>query len=103
MSLSGLFTTDKPDPKKYTILMSHQPRDFDIAAKAGVDLMLSGHTHGGQFFPINLFTPLIYRWGKGMYKLNGSTLYTTTCVGTWGPPIRLGSNSELVVFDLKAN
>ena len=61
MSLSGLFTTVKPNTKKYTILMSHQPRDFDIAANAGVDLMLSGHTHGGQFFPMILFTPLMYR------------------------------------------
>jgi predicted MPP superfamily phosphohydrolase len=103
MSLAGLFNSVKPDPKKYSILMSHQPRDFDLAANAGVDLMLSGHTHGGQFFPMILFTPLMYRWGKGLYKLNGSTLYTTTGVGTWGPPIRLGSNSELVVFDLKTN
>jgi predicted MPP superfamily phosphohydrolase len=102
MSLSGLFTTVKPDPKKYTLLMSHQPRDFDLAANSSVDLMLSGHTHGGQFFPMILFTPLMYKWGKGLYKLNGSTLYTSTGVGTWGPPIRLGSNSELVVFDLKA-
>ncbi|WP_455392194.1 metallophosphoesterase [[Eubacterium] cellulosolvens] len=102
MSLSGLFTTEKPDPNKYTILMSHQPRDFDIAANAGVDLMLSGHTHGGQFFPMILFTPLMYKWGKGLYKLNGSTLYTTTGVGTWGPPIRLGSNGELVLIELKA-
>ncbi len=102
MSLLGLFTTVKPESKKYTILMSHQPRDFDLAANAGVDLMLSGHTHGGQFFPMILFTPLMYKWGKGLYKLNGSTLYTTTGVGTWGPPIRLGSNSELVLIELKA-
>jgi len=101
MSLSALFKSVKPDQKKFTILMSHQPRDFDIAAKAGVDLMLSGHTHGGQFFPMIFFTPLMYKWGKGLYKLNGSTLYTTTGVGTWGPPIRLGSNSELVLIDLK--
>jgi predicted MPP superfamily phosphohydrolase len=102
-NLTNLLNNHKPDPKKYTILMSHQPKDFDIAAEAGVDLMLSGHTHGGQFFPMIFFTPLIYKWGKGLYKLNGSTLYTTTGVGTWGPPIRLGSNSEFVVFDLKAN
>jgi predicted MPP superfamily phosphohydrolase len=100
-NLTNLLMTYKPDPKKYTILMSHQPRDFDIASKAGVDLMLSGHTHGGQFFPMILFTPLMYEWNKGLYKLNSSTLYTTTGVGTWGPPIRLGTNSEFVLIELK--
>ena len=68
MVLSYLLKTVEPNPKKYTILMSHQPKDFDIAAKTGVDLMLSGHTHGGQFFPMILFTPLMYKWGKGLYK-----------------------------------
>lgn len=92
----------RPDPKRYTILMSHQPRGFEVAAEKGVDLMLSGHTHGGQLFPMTCLIRLVYRQGKGLYRSKGSVLYTTTGTGTWGPPIRLGTNSEVVLFKLKA-
>lgn len=101
--LSHTLERARPDPNMYTILMSHQPRDFETAAENGVDLMLSGHTHGGQFFPFTILTGMVYRQGKGLHRSNGSTLYTTTGTGTWGPPIRLGSNNEIVLIKLKTN
>jgi uncharacterized protein len=81
----------------FTILMSHRPEAFDFAAKQGVKLTLSGHTHGGQigFAGRSVFEPMLsykYLWGKYFHE-NGSQLYTTAGVGHWFP-FRLGCPSE---------
>ena len=78
------------------ILLDHQPQNLEEPQKAGIDLQFSGHTHRGQFFPNNYITGRIFEvdWGyleKGPFKVIVSSGY-----GTWGPPIRLGSRSELV-------
>ncbi len=85
--------TDKQYPK---ILMDHTPFGLNEAENNGIDLQLSGHTHNGQLFPANLITKMIYEvsWG---YLRKGNTQYYVTCgVGTWGPPVRTGSKTEIV-------
>jgi predicted MPP superfamily phosphohydrolase len=82
-----------------SILLVHNPNHLPVAAEAGVSLQLSGHTHRGQFFP---FTGIVSRiYGKYAYGLNrfGDLLVYTSCgAGTWGPPMRLGSNPEIVLI-----
>ncbi|MDD5458932.1 MAG: metallophosphoesterase [Phycisphaerae bacterium] len=88
-------------PDKYSILLYHRPRGLEDAAKAGINLMLSGHTHNGQIFPFNFIVGTQFKYIKGLYKNDGCTLYVTTGTGTWGPKMRLGSKNEIAVIDLK--
>ena len=90
----------RPTGDKYSILMSHGPPAFDTARKAGFDLTVSGHTHGGQFWPFTMFGRLFVRYRVGLYKRDGKHLFVTSGTGTWGPPIRLGVNSEIAVIDI---
>ncbi|MFS0635297.1 metallophosphoesterase [Mesobacillus foraminis] len=89
------------DHSKPVIMMDHQPYDLDIAEKNGVDLLLSGHTHRGQLSPAHLITDRIYEndWGY-LQKKNLHSLVSSG-FGTWGPPLRLGSRSEVMVINLK--
>ena len=89
-----------PSGGKYSILMSHGPPAFDAARKAGFDLTVSGHTHGGQFWPFTAFGRIFVKYRAGLYEREGKRLFVTTGTGTWGPPLRLGANSELVVMDI---
>lgn len=84
-----------------TILLHHLPTEWDTARKRGVDLQLSGHTHGGQFYPFNLIVRWMFPYFSGLYENSGSYLYVSEGTGTWGPPMRLGSSNEIVVFKLK--
>jgi predicted MPP superfamily phosphohydrolase len=86
------------DPSKYTILMFHRPQGLYDARDKGVDLMLTGHTHAGQFYPFNLMVRAIWRKVKGLYDLGGMHLYAGSGVGTWGPPIRVGTSSEIALI-----
>jgi hypothetical protein len=89
-----------PSGKKYSILLSHGPPAFDAARKAGFDLTLSGHTHGGQFWPFTMFGRLFVKYRVGLYERDGKYLFVTSGTGTWGPPLRLGVNSELAIIDV---
>jgi predicted MPP superfamily phosphohydrolase len=91
----------RPTGEKYAILMSHGPPAFDAARKTGFDLTLSGHTHGGQFWPFTMFGRLFVKYRVGIYERDGKYLFVTSGTGTWGPPIRLGVNSELAVIDIE--
>ena len=89
------------DRSKPIILLDHQPFHLEEAEQAGVDLQLSGHTHHAQLWPLNYLTQKIYEvsWG---FKKRGNTNYYVSCgVGTWGPPTRIGSYSEIVQISLK--
>jgi predicted MPP superfamily phosphohydrolase len=77
------------------MLLAHQPRSASAAADAGFDLQLSGHTHGGQFFPWNLFVPLQQPYTSGLNRLQQLWIYTSRGTGYWGPPKRLGAPSEI--------
>lgn len=89
------------DKKKPSILLFHEPKYMPEASKAGIDLQLSGHTHGGQLFPFNIITSWLYKGNNfGVYRKNGLILSVSSGIGTWGPPFRLGSQSEIVEIKL---
>jgi predicted MPP superfamily phosphohydrolase len=77
------------------VLLAHQPRSAEAAAEAGFTLQLSGHTHGGQFFPWNFFVRFQQPFTAGLARLNGLWVYTSRGTGYWGPPKRLGAPSEI--------
>ena len=77
------------------ILLAHQPRSAEAAARAGYDLQLSGHTHGGQFWPWNLFVRFQQPFTAGLHRLNRLWVYVSRGTGYWGPPNRLGAPSEI--------
>ncbi|MGH8298809.1 MAG: metallophosphoesterase [Steroidobacteraceae bacterium] len=84
------------------ILLAHQPRTAAAAADAGFDLQLSGHTHGGQFWPWNLFVRLQQPFTAGLNRLGRLWVYTSRGSGYWGPPKRLGVPSEIARVRLVA-
>ncbi|MDF2921258.1 MAG: phosphoesterase [Paenibacillaceae bacterium] len=84
------------DRSRPILLMDHQPYDLGIARDNGVDLMLSGHTHRGQIAPAHLITRAIYENDWGYLKKESLHSVVTSGFGFWGPPIRLGSRSEIV-------
>lgn len=99
-SLSDLIMFAQPE--KPIILLDHQPRNINEVAEQNVDLMLSGHTHGGQIFPINILVAMMYKNGYGIYQ--DSNHHFTSIVscgyGFGGPPLRLMTRSEIVVIDV---
>lgn len=82
------------------ILLAHRPRSAPAAASAGFDLQLSGHTHGGQFWPWNLVIRLQEPLSIGLDRLNALWVYTSRGTGFWGPPQRLGVPSEITCLHL---
>jgi predicted MPP superfamily phosphohydrolase len=77
------------------VLLAHQPRSADAAERAGFQLQLSGHTHGGQFLPWNLFVPLQQPFTAGLHRLRRLWVYTSRGSGYCGPPKRFGAPSEI--------
>ena len=77
------------------MLLAHQPRSAPAASAAGFDLQLSGHTHGGQFWPWNLFVRLQQPFTAGLHRLNHLWVYMSRGTGYWGPPKRFGVPSEI--------
>ena len=84
------------------LLLAHQPRSATAAAEAGFDLQLSGHTHGGQFWPWNHFVRLQQPFTAGLHRLGRLWVYTSRGTGYWGPPKRLGAPSEITLLRLVA-
>jgi hypothetical protein len=85
------------DPKKPSILLKHEPRDLDIAAAAGISFQISGHTHRAQMWPLGYIAKLVYKdYDYGLKKYGAMQVYTSSGVGTWGPPQRVATNSEIV-------
>ncbi len=85
------------------VLLAHQPRSASAAASAGFDLQLSGHTHGGQFWPWNLFVPLQQPFTAGLHRLGQLWVYVSRGTGYWGPPKRFGAPSEITRIRLVAD
>jgi hypothetical protein len=77
------------------ILLAHQPNSAAAAAGAGFDVQISGHTHGGQFWPWNLFVRLFQPFTGGLYRLKNLWIYVNRGTGYWGPPNRFGVPSEI--------
>jgi uncharacterized protein len=84
------------------ILLAHQPRSAAAAATAGFDLQLSGHTHGGQFWPWTLFVRFQQPFTAGLHRLNNLWVYISRGTGYWGPPNRFGVPSEITLLRLVA-
>ena len=82
------------------ILLAHQPRSAAAAAAAGFDLQLSGHTHGGQFWPWTLFVRFQQPFTAGLHRLNNLWVYISRGTGYWGPPKRFGAPSEITLLRL---
>jgi len=84
------------------VLLAHDPRAFAAAARAGVDLQLSGHTHAGQIWPFALLVRLYVRWVRGYHRERASQLYVSQGTGFWGPPMRLGTRAEITEITLRS-
>lgn len=83
-----------------SILLAHQPKSVFEASKAGYDIQLSGHTHGGQFFPWTLLIDYFQPYVRGLHRVGGTQLYVNVGTGYWGPPLRLGASPEITLFTL---
>jgi predicted MPP superfamily phosphohydrolase len=86
----------------FKLLLAHQPRSASAAAAAGFDLQLSGHTHGGQFWPWNHFVRFQQPYTAGLHRLANLWVYTSRGTGYWGPPKRFGAPSEITRIKLVA-
>jgi predicted MPP superfamily phosphohydrolase len=85
----------------FRLLLAHNPRLAPLGAKAGFDLQLSGHTHGGQFFPWTLAVRLVHaRHVAGLSREGRMQVYVSAGTGTWGPPVRFGTSPELTLIRL---
>ncbi len=83
------------DPGRALVLLAHDPATFKRASEMGVDLQLSGHTHGGQIWPFIYLVRLVTPFVAGRYKRKGSQLYVSRGTGFWGPPMRLCAPAEI--------
>ena len=88
------------DKSKPVIVVQHEPIDYKNLSENGADVVLSGHTHNGQIFPGNLFIPLFNENGYGVKTIYGMETVVTAGVGYYGPPVRLGTDSEVTVVDI---
>ncbi|MBQ8465886.1 MAG: metallophosphoesterase [Alphaproteobacteria bacterium] len=84
----------------YTILLSHTPK-FTDEKISGIDLQLSGHTHGGQIFPFHFLVKSANKYLAGLYQEDGYKVYVSRGAGYWGPPIRLFAPSDITIINLK--
>ena len=94
---------DGRDPARVAIMLAHQPAQAPEVARHGVDLQLSGHTHGGQMMPFNLIVrasgqPVV----SGLGQVDGMPVYVTNGAGFWGPPVRVGAPPDISLVELRA-
>ncbi len=83
-----------------SLLLHHSPDGIQYAAEEGIDLYLAGHTHAGQLFPVTLINDLIFKYNKGLHSYNGTKIYVSPGAGTFGPPMRIGTRSEITFIKL---
>jgi len=88
-------------PAGATMLLTHAPRHYDTAARAGVDLMLSGHTHGGQIWPFGYLVQQVFPLYEGRHEVEDMTLIVSRGAGTWGPRMRLWRPAEILHITLR--
>ncbi|GHT25926.1 hypothetical protein AGMMS4957_21270 [Bacteroidia bacterium] len=83
-----------------TIVLDHEPYNLEEAEAAGIDLQFSGHTHDGQLFPFNLLVGNLFEVSYGHKQKGATNIFVTSGLGLWGPPFRIGTQSEIVVVRL---
>lgn len=91
---------DGRDPERACVLLAHQPVVVHDSVRYGVDLQLSGHTHGGQLWPGNLLARLANPTVAGLELYGATALYVTRGAGAWGPPVRVAAPSDITVLEL---
>lgn len=89
------------DREKPALLLHHNPTGVQYAQAAGIDLYLAGHTHSGQFYPLIWVNDRIFKYNRGLYKYKGMQIYVSQGSGTFGPPMRLGTSSEITLIMLE--
>ncbi|HRP69684.1 MAG TPA: metallophosphoesterase [Turneriella sp.] len=94
-----------PQRKKshFAVLLTHRPTFVKSALVYGYDLMLAGHTHGGQYIPWSWVARMVYRFTSGLYRYKNLLVYVSDGTGYWGSPLRLGTRLEITVFDIYIN
>ena len=90
------------DASRPLVLLAHQPNGIALAQRLGVDLQLSGHTHGGQLFPWTFLVKLVFPLLAGLYKVGKMQVYVSEGTGYWGPPMRVGTAAEITHIELLA-
>ena len=96
------FDENMINPNMVNILNYHVPYYWDEFSSLGFDIQLSGHTHGGQFYPVVWFSELLFKYNKGLFKNKfGKYIHVTTGVGSMDVPMRWGTNSEIVILKLR--
>lgn len=101
--LSSILRQVQIDPQSPSILLAHRPINLSIAEESGVSMQLSGHTHRGQVWPWNLLVSRIYgNAAYGLSRFGKMLVYTSSGVGTWGPPLRAGTRSEIVLLSFES-
>jgi predicted MPP superfamily phosphohydrolase len=91
------------DRNRASVLLLHAPVRLAISEEAGISLQLSGHTHGGQFFPWTLIAKRVWaRFNHGLQRMGNLQVYTTYGTGTWGPPLRVATRPEIVLITFEA-
>ncbi len=99
-SLDAIFSFAKRNDNLPLIFITHQPRYIEEVANMNVDLLFAGHTHLGQIYPNNYIVQNMYSLAYGYKKINSLQGIVTSGVGTWGPPVRVGTSAEIVCIDI---
>ncbi len=92
----------KTDNNKPIIILDHQPHDIAKKDKARIDLQISGHTHNGQIWPGNIATDILFEQSHGYRKWSHSHVYVSSGISLWGPPFRIGTNSDMAIFKIRS-
>lgn len=98
-NLAGIL--ESVENSDFKILLSHRPNIASEASLAGFDLQLSGHTHGGQFFPWTLVVKFMHKYSRGLSRLKDMWIYVSVGTGSWGPRLRVGTTAEVTLIELK--
>jgi hypothetical protein len=99
---SAILQSAAIDPTRASILLTHAPHHLHVSEAAGISLQLSGHTHGGQFAPFTWITHRIYgAYVHGLNRFGKMLVFTTWGTGTWGPPLRLGTNPQIILIQFE--
>ena len=99
-TVARILPTLQHDESRFQVLLYHRPDGLEAAASANIDLMLCGHTHNGQIVPFNFLVRRVFPRIVGMHTLARTQLYVSPGTGTWGPVMRLGTRSEITVFNV---
>jgi uncharacterized protein len=100
--LRNVLKAAEVDRDRASVLLTHVPSGLKIAEELGISLQLSGHTHGGQIFPFTWFTSRIFRERTyGLTQYGDLKIYTSSGAGTWGPPMRVGTQPEIVLIQFE--